>query len=144
MPNIWPLFGILFFLFFGHPCDIWKFPGQGSNPSWSCNLCHSCINAGSPAHCTRLGIEPVFPWRWAISLTHCARARTPLWSIWTWATSGWKLCVVECGVVGEDCKRRCRRVVRHCWHPWHYSAGDHSRLWFPDLSYLLGSIHSPS
>ena len=35
---------------------IWKFPGQGSNLSHSCSLCHSCGNTGSLAHCAVLGI----------------------------------------------------------------------------------------
>ena len=29
---------------------IWKFPGQGSNLSHSCDLCHSCSNTGSLTH----------------------------------------------------------------------------------------------
>ena len=36
-----------------------EFPGQGSDPSHSCDLCCSCSNAGSLTHCVRLGIEPV-------------------------------------------------------------------------------------
>ena len=36
-----------------------EFPGQGSNVSRRCDLCHSCGNAGSLIHCAGLGrIEP--------------------------------------------------------------------------------------
>ena len=40
----------------GHTCNVWKFPGQGSNPS---RLCHSCNNARSLTHCARPRIEIV-------------------------------------------------------------------------------------
>ena len=43
-------------LFWPHPQHV-VFPGQGSNPSCTCDLRHSCSNTGS--------------------LTHCATARTP-------------------------------------------------------------------
>ena len=33
--------------FSGYTQGTWKFPDQGSNPSHSCKLCHSCGNAGS-------------------------------------------------------------------------------------------------
>ena len=36
-----------FFSFLDCPHGIWKFLGQGSNLSWSCDLCHSRSNAGS-------------------------------------------------------------------------------------------------
>ena len=45
------------FFFFGHLFGIWKFPGQGSNPSQSFYLRHDCSNASSLTHCTRPGIE---------------------------------------------------------------------------------------
>ena len=45
--------------------DIWKFLGQRSNPSQSCNLCHSCSNADPLAHCSGLGIELAPPQRQA-------------------------------------------------------------------------------
>ena len=32
------------FFFFNLTGIIWKFPGQGLNPSWSCDLHHSCSN----------------------------------------------------------------------------------------------------
>ena len=41
--------------FYGCTHDLWKFPGQGLNPSLSCNLCHSCGNTGSLTHCTTVG-----------------------------------------------------------------------------------------
>ena len=37
-----------------------EFPGQGSDPSRSCYLSHSCGNAGSLTYCARLGIEPEY------------------------------------------------------------------------------------
>ena len=43
------LFVCLFF-FFGCICNMWKFLGQGLNPSRNCDLCHSCINAESLMH----------------------------------------------------------------------------------------------
>ena len=41
-------------------CSTWKFPGQGSNPSFSCQLGHSCSNTRFLTHCTSMepGIEP--------------------------------------------------------------------------------------
>ena len=56
--RLWPrLDPNLFFFFFLFWCGpgVWKSSGQGWNPSWSCNLCHSCSNAGSLTHCTRAG-----------------------------------------------------------------------------------------
>ena len=47
---------IFFFFFFWLPHDMGKFPGQGSNPSCSCDLGHSCGNTGSLTHYARLGI----------------------------------------------------------------------------------------
>ena len=35
-----------------------ELPDQGSDPSHSCNLSHSCRNTGSLTHCAGLGIEP--------------------------------------------------------------------------------------
>ena len=50
------LLPIFFFLFlFWHV----EFPGQGSDPRCSCDLCHSYGNAGSLTHSARSGIEPV-------------------------------------------------------------------------------------
>ena len=39
-------FGLVFG-FFGCTQSIWKIPGQGSNLSCGCNLCHSCSNTRS-------------------------------------------------------------------------------------------------
>ena len=41
------------FFFFSHTCSIWMLLGQGLNPSWSYDLCHSCGNTGSLTHWTR-------------------------------------------------------------------------------------------
>ena len=56
-------FGVFLFFFFRHTYDIWKFPGQGSNPRHICNLCHSCGNSGSLTNCARLGIKLVLSQR---------------------------------------------------------------------------------
>ena len=50
------LFLFLFFSFLA-PLQQMEFPGQESKPSCSCNLCHSCSNAGSLTHCARPGID---------------------------------------------------------------------------------------
>lgn len=44
-----------------HTHGIWKFPAQRSDQSHSCNLRHSCSNAGSLSHGTRSRIEPTLP-----------------------------------------------------------------------------------
>ena len=67
----------LSFFFFGHTWGIWKFPGQESNPSWSCNLYHISSTTRTLTHHARAGIEPVLPQRQARSLTHCTTAGTP-------------------------------------------------------------------
>ena len=41
----------LFFIF-GSTHATWKFSGQGSNLSCSCDLCHGCSNGRSLTHCT--------------------------------------------------------------------------------------------
>ena len=46
----------------------WPYPtptGQGWNPSWSCDLRHSCSNAGFLTHCTEPLIKPTQPQRQA-------------------------------------------------------------------------------
>ena len=48
--------GFSLFFFWLHP----KVPGQGSNPSCSCDLCHSYSNAGSLNHCTTAGTPGEF------------------------------------------------------------------------------------
>ena len=52
---------LILFFFGGCSCSIWKFPGQGLNQNHSCNLCHSCSNAGSLTHYGGPGIEPIPP-----------------------------------------------------------------------------------
>lgn len=47
---------LLSFFFFGPNCRIWKFPGQGSSLSRSCDLHHSWGNAGSLTSCSAVGI----------------------------------------------------------------------------------------
>ena len=46
------------FLFLAVPWHM-EFPGQGSDPSLSCNLRHSYSNTRSLTHYARMGIEPV-------------------------------------------------------------------------------------
>ena len=48
--NLWPFFS-LFFSFFFHTCNMWKFPGQGSNPCCSDDPSHCSDNAGSLTSC---------------------------------------------------------------------------------------------
>ena len=44
-----------FFFFFWVPHGNMEFPGQGSNPSWSCSLCHNCGIGISLTHCAGQG-----------------------------------------------------------------------------------------
>ena len=56
----WATKGTPYFLFFLF-LVIWQhmeFPGQGSDPSRSCDLSYTCSNAGSLTHCARPRIEP--------------------------------------------------------------------------------------
>ena len=74
-------FLVYFFFFNAHTHSRRKFPGQGLNPSGSCNLRCSCSNAGSN-HCSRPGTKPTPlqqpEWLQLDSyLTHCATAGTP-------------------------------------------------------------------
>ena len=48
-----------FFFFLSCPCSIWKFPGQGLNPSHSHDLHHSCGNTRSSTLCTTVGTPTV-------------------------------------------------------------------------------------
>ena len=71
-----------FFLFYGCTCGVWKFPGQGLNPSHSCDLCHSCSNVEffNPL-CWAGDWTCAFtvPWAGTIGfLTHCTTAETPI------------------------------------------------------------------
>lgn len=60
---------IFFFFvsFHGLTHSILKLLGQGSNPSYSCNVCHSCGNTQSTHHCGGMGIEPA-PMQWPLLL----------------------------------------------------------------------------
>ena len=46
-------------LLFWPPHGIWKFPGQGSDLSHSCDLHQSCSNTRSLTHCAKPGMELV-------------------------------------------------------------------------------------
>ena len=66
-----------FFFFFSHPHGICKFLGQGLNPNWGCDVCHSLSNVGSLTYRAR-------PEDWTGTFTeisglliHWATARTP-------------------------------------------------------------------
>ena len=50
-----------FFIFLAAPRHM-EFPGQGSDPSRSCNLCYRCGNADPLTHCVGPGIKPA-SWR---------------------------------------------------------------------------------
>ena len=63
------------FFFPLHTCHM--SPGQGSNPRRSCNPCHSCGEAESLTHCTRLGMELCCCRGNTRSLTHCTAEGTP-------------------------------------------------------------------
>ena len=71
----------MFCPFFGHTHSIWKLPGQGLNPSHSCDLCHSCSNTGSfnPLHWAGYQTHTSTATLAAAvrSLTHCTAAVTP-------------------------------------------------------------------
>ena len=54
-------FFFFFFFLFGLTLGIWKFPGQGSNLSCSCDLCHSCSNTGSLTYCATAGTPQPAP-----------------------------------------------------------------------------------
>ena len=46
----WSMIWKVFSFFFSCTCGIWKFPGQGSNPSHGCDLCHNYGNTRSLTH----------------------------------------------------------------------------------------------
>ena len=50
---------IFLILVFGCTHSMWKFPGQGLNLSFSCDLRHSCGTARSLIHCTKAGTPVV-------------------------------------------------------------------------------------
>ena len=47
------------FFFFLAALQYMEFPGQGSDPSHSCDLHHTCSNTGSLTHGARQGIKPM-------------------------------------------------------------------------------------
>ena len=63
---------MVYIFFFSFLATSWhmEFPGQGSDPSHSCNLRHSCGNTGSLTHCAEPRIKPVY---W-----HCRDASDPV------------------------------------------------------------------
>lgn len=60
----WSLVYFFFLYFFWPHHAIWKRSVQGSNPSWSCDLCNSCSNNGSSAHCTMAGTPILESWEY--------------------------------------------------------------------------------
>ena len=64
-----------FFFLFWLPLGVWHSWGQGSEPSWSCNLCCSCVNAGSLTHCARPGMNTLQRCHWSC----CPTAGSPFW-----------------------------------------------------------------
>ena len=66
----------LFFSFFLAAPRHMKFLGQGSDLSCSCDLSHSCSDAGSLTHCAGLWIEPASQHS-KMPPAHCATAGTP-------------------------------------------------------------------
>ena len=74
MPVGFLMFFFYSFSFFGHPQHM-EFPGQGSDPSCSCNLYHSCGSAGS-FNCAGPRIKPV---SWCC--TDAANPFVPQWEL---------------------------------------------------------------
>lgn len=54
---------LFYFYIFGCNCGLWKFPGQGSHMSCSCDLYHSCGILNPLPWAGYLGIKPVLPQR---------------------------------------------------------------------------------
>ena len=67
-------FFFFFFFFFAHPLEKWEFLGQGLKLSCSCNLHHSCGNAGSLSYCAGQGLNPHL----CDNLSSCSQVLTPL------------------------------------------------------------------
>ena len=69
---------LIFFFFFLWPhSQRMEVQGQGSNSRISCDLCHSCGNAGSLTHCASQGSTLPHGRDNAGSLTCCSTAATP-------------------------------------------------------------------
>ena len=62
------LLNMIFFFLWPHH-SIWNFPGQGSNPSYRCDLCHSSSIARSLTHCTTVGTPNMISY-WYLSLNY--------------------------------------------------------------------------
>ena len=71
-------FFLILFSFFCCTCGIWKFLGQGLNPSHSSYLHHSFGITRSLTHCTRLVIELAPPQRQGRWLTPCTTVGTTI------------------------------------------------------------------
>ena len=69
------------YLFISCTRDMWKFLGEGLNPSHSCKLCHSCGNNGSFNPLCRAGdwtCVSAATWASAVGfLTYCTTVGTP-------------------------------------------------------------------
>ena len=68
---------VCLFVCFWNLLGIWKFLGQGSNPSRTCSLHHSCGNARSLTQWVSLGLKPAMPQKQAGSLILCTTAGIP-------------------------------------------------------------------
>ena len=64
--------GLFSLSLFGCTHSIWKFLGEGSNPSCSCDLRHGCGNAGSLTCCARPRMTASQLWRqlWILNPLH--------------------------------------------------------------------------
>ena len=82
MPSL--AFSICTFFLFLAPLQHLEFLGQRSNKSQSLNLCHSCSNAGSLTHFTRLGIELQRHCQ-----AHCTTVETPICRFFDDGHSDW-------------------------------------------------------
>ena len=81
----WDRFSLSVSLSYGHTCTIWKFQGQGPNPSYSCDLCHNCSNVRSfNLLCQTRDRTHTSTAIWDAAvrfLTHCTTVGTPITSI---------------------------------------------------------------
>ena len=68
---------LFIYLFIGHTCGIWRFPGWGLIGSTTVSLCESHSNARSLTHWVGPGIEPVTSWVPSQIRFCCATAGMP-------------------------------------------------------------------